>query len=75
MKALIIAEHAAAAAELVAGARTMADEVVAISFGGAYECGADKDVYKRQAGPFSGPGRHSERGAFLSEPSAVIQRP
>ena len=42
MKALIIAEHAAAAAELVAGARTMADEVVAISFGGAYECGADK---------------------------------
>ena len=42
MKALIIAEHAAAAAELVAGARTMADEVVAISFGEACDCGADK---------------------------------
>lgn len=44
MKALIIAEHAGAAAELVAGARNMADEVVAISFGGAYECGANKVV-------------------------------
>ena len=42
MKALIIAEHAGAAAELVAGARTMADEVVAISFGEACDCGADK---------------------------------
>ena len=42
MKALIIAEHAGAAAELAAGARTMADEVVAISFGTPFECGADK---------------------------------
>ena len=42
MKALIIAEHAGAAAELAAGARTMADEIVAISFGEASDCGADK---------------------------------
>ena len=42
MKALIIAEHAGAAAELAAGARTMADEIVAISFGEASDFGADK---------------------------------
>ncbi len=44
MKALIIAEHAGAAAELAAGARTMADEVVAISFGEPANCGADKVI-------------------------------
>ena len=42
MKALVIAEHADAARELAAGARTMADEVVLVSFGEAPEAVADK---------------------------------
>ena len=42
MKALVIAERADAARELAAGARTMADEVVLVSFGAAPEAVADK---------------------------------
>lgn len=42
MKALVIAERADAARELAAGARTMADEVVLVSFGEAPEAVADK---------------------------------
>ena len=42
MKALVIAERADAARELCAGARTMADEVVLVSFGEAPEAVADK---------------------------------
>ena len=42
MKALVIAERADAARELAAGARTMADEVVLVSFGEAPEAIADK---------------------------------
>ena len=42
MKALVIAEHADAARELCAGARTLADEVVLVSFGEAPEQVADK---------------------------------
>ena len=42
MKALVIAERQDAARELAAGARTMADEVVLVSFGEAPEGVADK---------------------------------
>lgn len=42
MKALVIAERADAARELAAGARTMADEVVLVSFGDAPAAVADK---------------------------------
>ncbi len=42
MKALVIAERADAARELAAGARTLADEVVLVSFGEAPEAVADK---------------------------------
>ena len=42
MKALVIAERTDAARELCAGARTMADEVVLVSFGEAPEAVADK---------------------------------
>ncbi|MCB6941822.1 electron transfer flavoprotein subunit alpha/FixB family protein, partial [Eggerthella lenta] len=42
MKVLVIAERADAARELCAGARTMADEVVLVSFGEAPEAVADK---------------------------------
>ncbi len=42
MKALVIAERADAARKLAAGARTMADEVVLVSFGEAPEAVADK---------------------------------
>ena len=42
MKALVIAERQDAARELAAGARTMADEVVLVSFGEALEGVADK---------------------------------
>ena len=42
MKALVIAERADAAQELAAGARTLADEVVLVSFGEAPEAVADK---------------------------------
>ena len=42
MKALVIAERADAARELAAGARTMADEVVLVSFGEAPEAVADR---------------------------------
>ncbi|HIW75074.1 MULTISPECIES: electron transfer flavoprotein subunit alpha/FixB family protein [Gordonibacter] len=42
MKALVIAERQDAARELAAGARTMADEVVLVSFGEAPEAVADK---------------------------------
>ncbi|WP_041690712.1 electron transfer flavoprotein subunit alpha/FixB family protein [Eggerthella sp. YY7918] len=42
MKALVIAERADAARELCAGARTMADEVVVVSFGEVAEGLADK---------------------------------
>lgn len=44
MKALVIAEHAGAARELAAGARTLADEVVLVSFGEAPADSADKVV-------------------------------
>ncbi|HIT51579.1 MAG TPA: electron transfer flavoprotein subunit alpha/FixB family protein [Candidatus Aveggerthella excrementigallinarum] len=44
MKALVIAEHADAARELCAGARTMADEVVAISFGDTVEPGVSDRI-------------------------------
>ena len=44
MKALVITERADAARELCAGARTIADEVVAISFGSAPDGIADKIV-------------------------------
>ncbi|MEG2934426.1 MAG: electron transfer flavoprotein subunit alpha/FixB family protein, partial [Gordonibacter sp.] len=42
MKALVIAERATAARELAAGARTMADEVVLVSFGEVPEGVADR---------------------------------
>ena len=42
MKVLVIAERTDAARELCAGARTMADEVVLVSFGEAPEAVADK---------------------------------
>ena len=42
MKSLVIAEHTEAARELAAGARTMSDEVVLVSFGEAPEAVADK---------------------------------
>ncbi len=42
MKALVIAERADAARELAAGARTLADEVVLVTFGEALEGVADK---------------------------------
>lgn len=42
MKALVIAERADAARELVAGARTLADEVVLVTFGKVLEGVADK---------------------------------
>ena len=42
MKALVLAERSDAAHELAAGARTMADEVVLVSFGEAPEAVADK---------------------------------
>lgn len=42
MKALVLAEHVDAAAELAAGARTLADEVVLVSFGDAPSGVADK---------------------------------
>ena len=44
MKALVIAERADAARELAAGARTLADEVVLVSFGEAPAAVADKVV-------------------------------
>ncbi len=49
MKALVIAEHQDAARELCAGARTMADEVVLVSFGS--EPDAVADVVVRVAVP------------------------
>lgn len=44
MKALVIAEHAEAVRSLAAGARTMVDEVVLVSFGDVPESVADKVV-------------------------------
>ena len=44
MKALVIAEHAEAARELAAGARTLADEVVLVTFGATPEGVSDKTI-------------------------------
>lgn len=44
MKALVIAEHSDAAVELAAGARTLADEVVLVTFGATPEGASDKTV-------------------------------
>lgn len=44
MKALVIAEHTDAARELAAGARTLADEVILVTFGATPEGVSDKTI-------------------------------